>query len=66
MDLVTRIYRQRWQIESPLSCYKRRLDPALRARTWCTQKQECWLRILTHTLQSDAEQQVVVQFRGRL
>lgn len=45
-----RKYRQRWQVESAFSRYKRRLGAALRARTDLAQEQECWLRVLTHNL----------------
>jgi transposase len=44
------VYRQRWQIESAISRHKRRLGPALRARSWVSQKRECLLRVLTHNL----------------
>ena len=45
-----RVYRQRWQVESAISRHKRRLGPALRARSWLPQKRECLLRVLTHNL----------------
>ncbi len=47
---LRRVYHQRWQIESLISRHKRRLGSALRARRWQTQKQECWLRVLTHNV----------------
>jgi hypothetical protein len=43
-------YRQRWQIERAISRHKRRLGPALRARSWVSQQRECLLRVLTHHL----------------
>jgi Transposase DDE domain len=46
----TRVYRQRWQVESLFSRHKRVLGDALRARQGRTQKQECLMRILTHNL----------------
>lgn len=39
-------YGQRWQAESAFSRHKRRLGPALRARTWLMQQWECLLRVL--------------------
>jgi DDE family transposase len=45
-----RLYGQRWQIESLISRHKRLFGVALRARRPATQKQECWLRVLTHNL----------------
>lgn len=45
-----RVYGQRWQIESGWSRQKRRLGSALRARKWGKQKQEIFLRVLTHNL----------------
>lgn len=44
------VYGNRWQVESVISRYKRRLDSALRARNYSAQKQECLLRVLTHDL----------------
>ena len=44
------IYRRRWQIESLISRHKRILGSTLRARLVQTQKQECYLRVLTHNL----------------
>jgi hypothetical protein len=44
------VYRQRWPIESAISRHKRRLGPALRARSWVSQKRECRRRVLTHNL----------------
>jgi hypothetical protein len=44
------IYRRRWQIESLISRHKRILGSTLRARRVQTQKQECYLRVLTHNL----------------
>ena len=46
----TRVYRQRWQVESLFSRHKRLLGATLRARKWGAQKQECLVRILTHNL----------------
>jgi hypothetical protein len=45
-----RVYGNRWQVESVISRYKRRLDSALRARNYAAQKRECLLRVLTHDL----------------
>lgn len=45
-----RCYRQRRQIESVFSRLKRRLSPALTARSAATQAQELVLRVLTHNL----------------
>jgi hypothetical protein len=41
---------QRWQVESVLSRFKRRLGSALRARTDPSRWGECHLRVLTHNL----------------
>lgn len=46
----TRCYRQRRQIESVFSRLKRRLSPALTARSAATQAEELVLRVLTHNL----------------
>lgn len=43
-------YRQRSQVESIFSRDKRLLDSFLRARTWLSQKRECFLRVLVHNL----------------
>jgi hypothetical protein len=45
-----RLYGQRWQIESTVSRFKRRLSAALTARQPTTQTQEILLRVLTHNL----------------
>ena len=45
-----KIYRQRWQVESVFSRFKRRLGYALRARTNGTRAVECLLRVLTYNL----------------
>jgi len=45
-----RVYGNRWQVESVISRYKRRLGSALRARNYAAQKRECLLRVLTHDL----------------
>lgn len=46
----SRVYGQRWQVESAFSRHKRLLGSALRARLWSHQKAECLLRVLTHNL----------------
>ncbi len=46
----TRVYGQRWQVESGWSRQKRLLGSALRARKWVNQKKEILLRVLTHNL----------------
>jgi hypothetical protein len=43
-------YRQRWQVESVFSRFKRRLGYALRARTDRSRETECLLRVLTYNL----------------
>jgi hypothetical protein len=43
-------YRQRWQVESVFSRFKRRLGYALRARTDSSRETECLLRVLTYNL----------------
>jgi transposase len=43
-------YRQRWQAESAFSRHKRRLGPALRARSDPAREREARLRVLTHNL----------------
>jgi hypothetical protein len=43
-------YRQRWQVESVFSRFKRRLGYALRARTDESRQAECLLRVLTYNL----------------
>jgi transposase len=43
-------YRQRWQVESVFSRFKRRLGYALRARTDESRQTECFLRVLTYNL----------------
>jgi len=43
-------YRQRWQVESIFSRFKRRLGYALRARTDESRQSECFLRVLTYNL----------------
>ena len=43
-------YRQRWQIESVFSRFKRRLGNALTARTENSRTAECLLRVLTYNL----------------
>ena len=43
-------YRQRWQVESIFSRFKRRLGYAMRARTDESRKGECFLRVLTYNL----------------
>ena len=43
-------YRQRWQVESIFSRFKRRLGYALRARTDESRQTECFLRVLTYNL----------------
>jgi hypothetical protein len=45
-----RKYRQRWQVESIFSRFKRRLGYALRARTDESRRTECFLRVLTYNL----------------
>jgi hypothetical protein len=45
-----RVYRQRAQMESLISRFKRRLGSALRSRRWRMQQRECRLRVLTHNL----------------
>jgi hypothetical protein len=46
----TKKYRQRWQIESVFSRFKRRLGNALTARTNESRTSECLLRVLTYNL----------------
>lgn len=41
---------QRWQVESVISRFKRRLGCCLRARTDQSRTHECYLRVLTHNL----------------
>ena len=43
-------YRQRWQVESIFSRFKRRLGYAMRARTDGSRRTECFLRVLTYNL----------------
>jgi transposase len=43
-------YRQRWQVESIFSRFKRRLGYALRARTDESRQTECFLRVMTYNL----------------
>jgi transposase len=43
-------YRQRWQVESIFSRFKRRLGYAMRARTDESRQAECFLRVLTYNL----------------
>jgi hypothetical protein len=43
-------FRQRWQVESVFSRFKRRLGYALRARTDDSRSVECLLRVLTYNL----------------
>jgi transposase len=43
-------YRQRWQVESIFSRFKRRLGYAMRARTDESRHTECFLRVLTYNL----------------
>jgi transposase len=43
-------YRQRWQVESIFSRFKRKLGYALRARTDESRQTECFLRVLTYNL----------------
>ena len=45
-----RVYRQRAQIESVFSRFKRRLSSSVRARAPATQAREIRLRVLTHNL----------------
>jgi hypothetical protein len=45
-----RKYRQRAQVESVISRFKRRLTSVLRGRSRTTQAQEVYLRVLTHNL----------------
>jgi len=45
-----RKYRQRWQIESIFSRFKRRLGYALRSRSEQSRATECLLRVLTYNL----------------
>ncbi|WP_414699006.1 transposase [Oligoflexus sp.] len=50
LHFPTRIYRQRWQVESAISRHKRRLGVALISRSWPAQIREAQLRTLTHNL----------------
>lgn len=43
-------YRQRWQVESIFSRFKRRLGSCMRARTDESRQAECFLRVLTYNL----------------
>lgn len=45
-----RKYRQRWQVESVISRFKRRLGSALRGRSEATRACESQLRVFTHNL----------------
>jgi len=45
-----RCYRQRWQVESAFSRFKRRFGSALTARTARSMRTEVLLRVLTHNL----------------
>jgi hypothetical protein len=45
-----RKYRQRWQAESVISRFKRRLGSALRGRSHPSRERESELRVLTHNL----------------
>jgi len=46
----TRVYGQRWQVESGFSRHKRRLGSALGATSWAGQKAEIYARVLTYDL----------------
>ena len=46
----TRLYGQRWQVETVISMLKRHLGSFLRARTYFTQCREIMLRLLTHNI----------------
>jgi hypothetical protein len=48
--LPSKKYRQRWQIESVFSRFKRRLGNALTCRTKTSRIAECLLRVLTYNL----------------
>lgn len=43
-------YRQRWQVESVFSRFKRRLGYALRSSSFASRKAECLVRVLTYNL----------------
>lgn len=45
-----RKYRQRWQVESVISRFKRRLGSVLRGRSAAAKERECHTRMLTHNL----------------
>lgn len=49
-DFPEALYHQRSQVENVFSCFKRRLESYLRARTESTRKVECLLRVLTFNL----------------
>jgi hypothetical protein len=49
-NFPTRLYGQRWQIESLFSSHKRRLGAAVTTRSDARQHQEILLRVLTHNL----------------
>lgn len=46
----TRVFGQRWQVESAFSRHKRRLGSALGGRSDASRERECQLRVLTHNL----------------
>ena len=52
-------YRQRWQVESAFSQFKRRLGSALRARRYWSQCRETLLRLLVHNLMIIRRQQII-------
>lgn len=43
-----RLYKQRWQVESAFSRFKRVLTPVLHGRSWSAQQREVHLRVLTY------------------
>jgi hypothetical protein len=46
----TRVFGQRWQVESAFSRHKRRLGSAIHGRSDDSRTRECLLRVLTHNL----------------
>ena len=46
----TRVFGQRWQVESAFSRHKRRLGSAVAGRSDDSRTRECYLRVLTHNL----------------
>jgi hypothetical protein len=50
LGFLTRIYHQRWQVESSFSRHKRRLGSFLLSLKDAAREGECLIRVLTHNL----------------